>query len=453
MTFKSMNTPRSLTLPLVVVATFLVACSDSLHTVAFAEDWPQWRGVNRDGRWEADGLLQKFPGDAGATNQLPLEWSVPIGAGYSGPTVADGRVFVTDRQTDGAKQSERVLCIASDTGRILWQYEYDAPYTISYTAGPRASVTVDGPLVYSVGAMGHFACLEAATGKIVWKRDLDTDYDIEMPIWGIAASPLIYGNLVIQQVAGSNGACMVAFDKKSGEERWKALDEKAGYSSPIIIEQAGQDVLVCWTGESLSGLDPATGKVHWRHAMPSTRMPIGISTPSVDGDLLLVSSFYDGSMMIRVPSDSLTSQLVWRAIGRDEQNTESLHSMIGTPIVQDGYVYGFDSYGEMRCLDAKTGERLWEDLSVVPKARWSTVHMVRQADRVWMFNERGELLITTISPDGVKVLDRTKLIEPTTVQLRQRGGVCWSHPAFAEQSVFARNDEQLVKASLKNATE
>ena len=408
-----------------------------------ADDWPQWRGVDRDGVWREDGLVDELP-----DGKIPLQWSVPIGPGYSGPTVANGKVYVSDRQTKGGKQTERILCFDSTTGDSLWTHEYDAAYTVSYTAGPRASITIDHDKAYSVGAMGHFYCLHAITGEVIWKRDLNTEYEIDMPTWGITASPLVYRDLVIQQVAGEGAACMVAFDKTTGKEAWKALDERAGYSSPVVIKQAGQDILVCWTGESLSGLDPASGKVHWSHEMKPVQMPIGIATPSIEGELIYVSSFYDGSLMVRAAKDNLTSKLEWRAIGRDEKNTEALHSMIGTPIVQDGYVYGFDSYGEMRCLEAATGKRIWEDLTAVPKARWSTVHMVRQSDRVWMFNERGELLITKLSPTGLTILDRAALLEPTTVQLSQRGGVCWSHPAFAEKSIFARNDEKLVKASL-----
>lgn len=415
----------------------------SLTSTAFSEDWPQWRGVDRDGVWHAEGLVDELP-----AGQIPLQWSVPVGPGYSGPTVADGRVYVSDRQAEGGKQSERILCFDSTSGKPLWVHEYEATYSISYTAGPRASVTIDESKAFSVGAMGHFYCLDAGSGQVLWHRDLNSEYQIALPVWGIAASPLIYGDLVIQQVSGADGACMVAFNKATGEESWKALNERAGYSSPILIKQANQDVLVCWTGESLSGLDPATGKIHWSHKMEPVQMPIGIATPSVDDELLYVSSFYDGSLMVRVPKDEVSSEVVWRAIGRDEKNTIALHSMIGTPIVQDGYVYGFDSYGEMRCLDALTGKRIWEDLTAVPTARWSTVHMVREGERVWMFNERGELLITKLAPAGLTILDRAQLIEPTTTQLRQRGGVCWSHPAFAEKSVFIRNDQRLVKASL-----
>jgi outer membrane protein assembly factor BamB len=445
---------------MVVLQCVLTGVLFTLWGPAHADDWPQWRGPQRDGVWREEGLIDELP-----SGQLDIEWSVEVGPGYNGPTVADGRVYVMDRQTEG-KQTERILCFDSQTGEPLWQHEYTAVYTISYRAGPRASVTIDDGKAYAVGAMGHFHCLDAASGDVLWQRDLQEEYDIDMPNWGIAASPLIYNDLVIEQVAGSDGATMVAFDKDSGQEVWRSLDERVAYSSPIIIQQAGQDVLVCWTGESLSGLDPTDGQLHWSHEMQPTRMPIGIATPSVDGELVFVSSFYDGSLMIRAPKDALTSQLIWRALGRDEQNTGSrtvqlqdavlesdepefgVHSMIGTPIVEGGYIYAVDSYGEFRCLDAMTGKRIWEDQSAVPSNRWATIHIVRQGDRHWMFNDRGELMIAKLSPEELQITSRAQLISPTRVQLNRRDGVCWSHPAFAERSVFARNDERLVRVSL-----
>ncbi len=426
---------------------------------AWAEDWPQWRGPARNGVWAADGIVDELP-----DGQLPITWSVDIGPGYNGPTVADGRVFVMDRQMQPA-QSERILCFDSQNGQLLWKHEYPVRYTISYTAGPRASVTIEGDRAWAVGAMGHVHCLQVATGQVLWDVKLTEAYDVQMPIWGIAASPLVFEDLVILQVAGGQGACIVAFEKSTGEEVWRALDEAAGYSSPVLIEQAGQDVLVCWTGESLSGLDPRSGRVHWAHPMLPTRMPIGIGTPAIDEGQIFVSSFYDGSLMVRADAAELKIERVWRALGKDEKKTGAafatlgtgrtdqpgvygVHAMIGTPIVQDGYIYAVDSYGEFRCLEAATGKRVWEDATAVPRNRWATIHMVRQAGRVWMFNESGELLLAELSPEGLRILDRCQLIQPTKEQLNRRDGVCWSHPAFAEQSVFARNDRQLVKASL-----
>jgi hypothetical protein len=128
--------------------------------------------------------------------------------------------------------------------------------------------------------------------------------------------------------------------------------------------------------------------------------------------------------------------------------TDALHAMISTPVFLGDHIYGIDSYGEFRCLDAKNGDRVWEDLTAVPKARWSTIHITQNGERFWMLSERGELLIATLSPKGLSVISRAKLLEPTREQLSQRGGVCWSPPAFASRCIFARNDRELVCASL-----
>ncbi len=418
-----------------------------LATLALGDDWPQWRGPQRDAVWREQGIVEQLP-----EGKLPRVWTAEVASGYSGPTVADGRVFVTDRVSaelqTGDGDQERVLCFDVEKGKPLWTYAYDAPYTIQYRAGPRASVTVDGDRAYAVGAMGHFHCLSAADGELIWKRDLNADYDIAMPIWGIAAAPLVHQNLVIQQVGGKNGACIVAFDKLTGNEVWKALTDRAAYSTPIVIRQADRDVLVCWTGDSISGLDPLSGKVLWGFPFPASKMPIGIATPVVSGDRLFVSSFYDGSVMLRTPQDKLSHELLWQRVGKNEQDTDALQSIISNPLFIGDHVYGVDSYGEFRCLDAATGDRIWEDLSLVRRNRWATIHMVQHESRVWMLNEQGELLITELSPQGAKVLSRAQVIAPTKVQLPRGPGVVWAPPAYAERSIFVRSDNELIRCSL-----
>ncbi len=426
---------------ILVLATLMVVAV-AASEIAAADDWPQWRGPKRDGVWREDGLLDKF-----ASERIKIKWRQPISSGYSGPTVADGRVFITDRVVE-PKQIERVLAFDEKTGQPLWKHEYDCEYVnVGYSAGPRASVTVDGDRAYSLGSMGHLFCFDAATGKVLWSHDCNAEYKIRMPIWGIAAAPLINDDLVIVQIGGE-GACLVAFDKLDGKERWRALEDNASYSAPIMIEQAGQRVMVCWTGDSVVGMNPSTGEPHWRLPFRPSKMVINIATPVLEKNRLFFTSFYDGSLMLDVKSDQLTADLLWRRSGRDEQHTDGLHSIISTPYLEGDYVYGVDSYGEFRCLDAKTGERLWESLEPTPKSRWSTIHMVRNGRRMWMFNERGEIVIATLSPQGYTEISRAKLIEPTRVQLGQRGGVCWSHPAYANRHVFARNDEEIVCASL-----
>ena len=220
---------------------------------AAADDWPQWRGPKRDGVWRETGLLERFP-----SPELAPRWKVKVSNGYSGPTVAGGRVYLTDRVTE-PKQQERVHCFDWQTGKTLWTHAYDAPYGgVGYPDGPRASVTIHEGRAYSLGAVGHLYCLDAATGKVHWSKDLDKLYEIRVPDGGLSASPLIEGDLVVVQAAGAGEACLIAFDRKTGEERWKALPDRASYSAPVVIEQAGKRVLVCWTADRVVGLDPKT---------------------------------------------------------------------------------------------------------------------------------------------------------------------------------------------------
>jgi outer membrane protein assembly factor BamB len=417
---------------------------------AIGEDWPQWRGVGRDAQIDDPSLVRQMP-----AGQIPLVWSVPVGPGYSGPTVAEGRVFLTDRQGESPDIRERVLCFDADTGALIWHHADPVEYVIGYQdSGPRAAVTVHDGKAIAVGGVGRLNCLDAKSGDVIWSRDLKKDYEVgkdEMPVWGITAAPLVYDDLVIQVTAGKGDACIVAFDLATGQERWRALDEKAGYSAPIVVRQGEQDVIVCWTGESISGLDPRTGETFWSIEMKPRNMPIGVPTPAVQGDRLFVASFYDGSMLIELDQNQPKAKKLWHRIGIDEKNTDALHSMISGPILKGDAIYGVDSYGEFRCLDPQTGDRIWEDLRVVPKNRWATVHIIQNGDDEIMLNDRGELLFTTLSRDGIEIRSRSNLIPPTLKQLRRRDGVVWSHPAIADGMIYARNDDSLVCASLKQS--
>lgn len=419
-----------------VLAVFLALCG-----IGRADDWPQWRGPNRDGRWNETGLVERFP-----TTQLAPVWRVEIAPGYTSPTVADGRVFLSDRPASPAEK-ERILCVAAATGAPLWQFDYPCHYAgISSRAGPRAAITVHDGRAYALGAMGHLHCLEAATGAVLWASDMNATYGIRMPVWGISAAPLIEGRLVIVQVGGKDNACLVALDRVTGKECWKALPDRASYSSPIVIDQAGMRVLICWTAQRVVGLNAASGRLLWEAAFPEPGRIIGVADPVLDGGRLFVSDFWEGALMLQVSPDQPTVSRLWYRKGQSEQQTDALHAMITTPILDGQALYGVDSYGELRCLRADTGDRLWESLELLPRDRWGTIHLVRNRDRVWMFTEKGELAITQLSPAGLTVLSRAKLIAPTKDQHAR--GVVWSHPAFANRCVYIRSDRELVCANL-----
>lgn len=408
-----------------------------------ADEWPQWRGPHRDGVWRETGLIDQFPADG-----IRIKWRRPIGSGYCGPTVADGRVYVMDRLVE-PEQIERVHCFDWRDGTPVWSYSYPCEYAgFGYTAGPRASVLVADNRAYSLGAAGHLFCFDAAKGTVLWQRDLNREYDIRMPNWGIAASPLLEGDLLIVQFGGDNGACVAAFDKNTGKERWRALSDDANYSAPIAIERAGRRLVIVWTGERIVGLEPESGELLWEYPFPWEKWPIGIATPVVRGDLVLISDAHQGTLLLRLAPDGRRVEKVWHRSSKDDGPDQALHCLISTPLIQGSYIYGADGRGVLRCLKLDTGEHVWADRTVVPEDRWATIHLVRNGDRTWLFNERGELIIGRLKPSGFEEISRAKLIEPTLDQLRRRGGVTWSHPAFAYRHVFARNDKELVCADL-----
>ncbi|HKI88478.1 MAG TPA: PQQ-binding-like beta-propeller repeat protein [Draconibacterium sp.] len=401
-----------------------------------AQDWPDWRGANRDGVWNETGVVEKFDADS-----LPAVWLVSVGAGYSGPTVVNGKVYLTDR-LEKPEPTEGVLCFDEQTGEKIWEYRYNCEYEgVGYPAGPRASVVINNGKAYSLGTMGNLFCFDADNGNIVWQRDLNHDYKIRMPIWGIAATPLITGDKVVLQISGSDNACVVALDKNTGKEVWRNLDDMASYSAPVLISQANKKVVVVWTEDSLAGLDPGTGKVYWRIPW-KIKMGMGISTPVLYQNYIFVSCFYSGSLLVKLGENSLTAEKVWQRCGESERNTDALHCVINTPVIMDDYIYGVDSYGELRCLELKTGDRVWENLTAVHKNRWANIHFIQHENKTWMFNEQGELIISELNPLGFHEISRTKIIKPTKKQLPR--GVTWSHPAFANRHVFARNDNRLI---------
>ena len=438
MRFRSRASSRKSVPPPLLALLFLLA------SACLAEDWPQWRGPRRDGRWTEEGLVQTLPSPS-----IPLKWKVEISDGYAGPCVVQGRVVVMDRLKP-PEEAERVLCFDANTGEKLWRFQYPCRYgSISFPAGPRTTPTWDQGKLYTLGTSGHLCCLEAATGKVVWEEDLQKIYDIGMPTWGLSASPLIEGELLILQIGGKPNACIVALDKATGQEVWKALDDPASYSSPIAIDQAGKRVIVCWTDKRLAGLDPGTGQILWEVASPSSPNAVNIATPVVSEDLAFISGFWDGSLLVRLSRTDLTAQEVWRRKGKSEVETDALHCCISTPILQGGYIYGVDSYGQLRCLKADTGDRVWESGQAVPQARWANVHMVQNGSKVWMFNELGELILAELSPAGYVEKSRSRLLDRPQEALDKRGGVCWSHPAFANGCIYARNDREIVCADLR----
>ena len=426
-----------------------------------ADDWPQWRGAGRLAVWHEDGIVDRFP-DHG----LKVTWRTPVRSGFAGPAVADGRVFVLDWQEDPESRTldgtERLMALDEETGEVLWTHEWDATYRMlqgSYAVGPRATPTIDGDRVYALGATGMLHCLDVETGEVLWHKSYIDDYDTSVATWGIASAPLVDGERLIAIVGGEPDALVVAFDKHTGEELWRALDVvgEMGYGQPVIYEAGGVRQLIVWHAAALASLDPETGEVYWEEPW-EVGAGMSVATPVRDGNYLLVSQFYNGSMMMRLDTDRPDATMIWKGGSRSEMpgETEGLHSLITTPIVSGEHVYGVGSYGELRGLDARTGERLWMSGEMTAQARWGTAFMVRHGERYFVSNDEGYLIIARFTPEGYVELDRTMLLEATSSsgfgpQRRFDRAVSWAHPAFANRHVVQRNDREVIRASLAAA--
>jgi hypothetical protein len=300
--------------------------------------------------------------------------------------------------------------------------------------------------------------LNEKDGKVLWSKKFSRDYQAPIQQWGFAAHPIIEGDMLICLVGGK-GSEVVAFDKNTGDEKWKALSMKnsdVGYAPPMVFSIGGKRQLVVWDPEKVNGLDPETGNVLWQTEKDTFKCKnsLTVSTPRLDGDRLLVTAFYEGSLLLRLDKDKAVPTVMWKDAGRGEtpEKTETLHSIMCTPYIKDGYIYGVCSYGELRCLKEEDGSRVWEDLRATgsqtkPTERWANAFLTPQGDRWFLFNEKGDLIIAKLSPKGYEEIDRAHLLDPTT-PLPPNRKVLWSHPAYANKSIYVRNDKEIVCFSL-----
>lgn len=432
------------------------AILSALVTTTLASDWPQWMGPNRDGVWPETGIVDSFPKDG--PKKL---WSMPVSLGYSGPAVAKGKVYVPDYVVkDGTVKNdpsakiplsgrERLHCLDAKTGKSLWVDQYDCRYELSYPSGPRCTPTVDGDRVYTVGAMGDLRCLNAESGSLIWSKSFGKDYGTSTPIWGFAGHPVVYGDHVICLVGGKD-ALIVSFDKKTGQEKWKVLDAKEpGYAPPRVILAGGVPQLIVFHPMAVASLDPATGKTYWSHEVkPSYGMSI-MGPQCGGGDLLFAGGIGGAGVAVKLDKSAPKADVEWTG-----KRTSALYPVNMTPLIHEGVMYGCDQPGAFRAVSMKDGHRLWS--SMLPamgkdvaetNLTSGTAFLVRNGEKYFLFGETGDLILAKLTPESYTEVSRAKILEPTGEAFGRK--VVWSHPAFANGCVFARNDKEIVCHSLK----
>lgn len=396
-----------------------------------AEDWPHWRGPRGDNSWKAPPLPDRWP-----QNGPRRLWTTPIGGGYAGFAVVDDRLFGMDFTPTDAKKGvghERVFCLDASTGKLLWEHRYAVRYggLGGYNNGPRATPTVHEGLVYTLGAVGHCFCFEAATGKIVWSKDTVAQ-GAKVPEWGFAGSPLIDDDRVLYHVGFPDNGSLVAYDRRTGKEIWRSIEDPAGYGTPIRIQSPSGPQIVLWTPEFIRGIEPTTGKPLWKIPYKVT-YGVSIVTPIFREGIVFVTGYWEGSKAIRLGRQPNSAELLW-------EDNRDLRGLMVPPLYRDGYVYTLDKTKGLTCFELKTGKKLWDDDNrSTPRGRNPHLAIVWTDDQggVLILNAVGELIRARLDPRGYHEQTRTKVID----------GKVWSHPAFAGNRMFLRNDGGEASAS------
>jgi hypothetical protein len=388
-----------------------------------ADDWPQYLGPRRDGVSNEKGLRDAFGKDG-----LKVLWQRDVGEGYSGPVIAGERLILFHR----VGNEEVVECLNAVTGKPLWKFGYPTHFVDGQTRvnGPRATPTIVGDKVITLGAEGVLSCLTLGQGTKIWSHSLTKEYKTSLGYFGIGTSPVVEQNLVLVN-AGGPKAGIVAFDLDTGKETWKATNDPASYSSPVVCTVDGVRLAVFFTRTGAVVLDPKTGAVRyqqrWRARIDAS---VNAATPLVIGNLAFFSASYDtGALLIKLHKDG--ADKVW-------EDEEIMSNHYNTCIYHEGHLYGFDGRQEagpsFRCVELKSRKVKWD------QQNFGCGSMILAEGRLIVLTEKGDLCLVQATPDAFREKARMRMFE---------AGPCRAQIALANGRLYARDQKKLLCVDLK----
>jgi outer membrane protein assembly factor BamB len=392
----------------------MVTCiSSALAANIQAQDWPQWRGANRDGKATGFNCPTTWP------KELTQKWKVSVGKGDASPAVVGDKVYAFTRQD----ADELVVCLDAATGKEVWRAKYEsekASEPMGKHPGPRSSPVVADGKVVTYGARGTLSCFDAGTGKMVWRKD---DFNA-WPRFFTSSSPLIADGLCVAQLGGEEKGGIVAYDLNSGSEKWKWTEDGTAYSSPTILTVSGTKMVVAMTAKKIVGLAAVDGKLLWDVPFVVQGRSYNAATPIVDGQTIIFAGSGRGTKAVRIEKngDAFAAKELWSNPDNAVQ--------FNTPVLKGGQLYGLSQKGDVFCLDAQSGKTLW----AAPLGGRDFGSVIDSGAALVALTTQGELTVFEPSDKEYKKLASYKVADNET----------YSHPVLTSKGIFIKDQDSVA---------
>ena len=387
-----------------------------LSAAGFAQDWPQWRGANRDGK------VLGFTAPQNAPDKLAQQWKVTVGAGDASPVLVGEKLYVFTR----LNEQETTSCLSAIDGKQLWQDHYAAPPVTGAAAkhqGPRGTPAVAQGKVVTLGACGTVSCLDAATGKLLWRKD---EFPNIYPMFFTSMSPLITDGLAIAQLGSKDQGGIIAYDLTTGDVKWRWLGEGPDYASPALMTVAKTKQIVTLTNKSLVGVGVADGKLLWTIPFAPLSRAYNAATPIIDGQTVIYTGAKRGTHAVKIDKqgDLFTPTELW--------SNPDVAVQFNSPVLKDGLLYGLSDHGNLFCLDAKTGKTAWIDTAQCDKGGFCTILDVGPAMLAAPSN--GDLIAFKPDASAYGEVARYKIADTPT----------YAAPLIAGNRLFVKDQDSVI---------
>jgi outer membrane protein assembly factor BamB len=388
----------------------------------FAQDWPQWRGPNRDGK------VTGFTAPATWPKTLTQGWKTTVGSGDTTPALVGDRLYAFARQGD----EEVTLCLRAADGKEVWRDKYAAQAVTGAPSrehpGPRSSPAVAEGKVVTLGVGGVLSCLEAADGKVVWRKD---PFPKVVPQFFTATSPIIVDGMAIAHLGGRGKGAIIAFDLATGDPKWQWGEEGPEYASPVLLAVDGTKQIVTLSEKSVVGIGLSDGKLLWQRPFAPQGMTYNAATPIVDGQTVIYTGAGRGAKAVKIEkqADGFEAKELW--------SNPDLGPQFNTPVLKDGLLFGLSNRGNLYCINAQIGKTAWTDAT--PRGRGGFAAIVDVGSCLLALPSNSELLVFKPSDKQYEELARIKVADTPT----------YAHPVVAGNRIFVRDQDAVTLWTLE----